>query len=48
MYRKEHPVRVHIAISRLGDKVWYLGTSFTDLRRSWSPRIWPALLFESG
>src|SRR5512143_3943893 len=28
-YRDQKPVRLNLVISRKGDKVWYLGTSFT-------------------
>ncbi len=45
---KEKPVRVHIVVSRLGDSVWYLGTSFTDPRQavSWyRKRFWIEEMF---
>lgn len=32
-YRDKKPVTVHIVISRLGDSVWYLGTSFRDAKQ---------------
>lgn len=48
LYRQRHPVRVHIAISRLGDKVWYLGTSFCDARQAvawYKKRFWIEEMF---
>ena len=48
LYRQKHPVRVHIAISRLGDKVWYLGTSFRDPRQAvawYKKRFWIEEMF---
>lgn len=49
LYRvKERPVRTHIVVSRLGDSVWYLGTSFTNPRQavSWyKKRFWIEEMF---
>jgi hypothetical protein len=45
---KERPVTVHIVVSRLGDSVWYLGTTFTDPRQavSWyKKRFWIEEMF---
>lgn len=48
LYRGRKPVKVHIVISRLGDKVWYLGTSFTNPKQavSWyKKRFWIEEMF---
>lgn len=48
LYRQKQPVRVHIVISRLGDSVWYLGTSFRDPRQAvawYKKRFWIEEMF---
>jgi hypothetical protein len=48
LYRQEQPVRVHIVVSRLGDKVWYLGTSLRDPRQAvawYQKRFWIEEMF---
>jgi hypothetical protein len=42
-YRDKKPVTVHIVISRLGDSVWYLGTSFRNAKQTvawYKKRFW--------
>lgn len=49
LYRtKDKPVRVNIVVSRLGDSIWYLATSFDDPRQavSWyRKRFWIEEMF---
>jgi hypothetical protein len=47
-YRDKKPVTVHIVISRLGDSVWYLGTSFRDAKQAvawYKKRFWIEEMF---
>jgi hypothetical protein len=47
-YRQKEPVTVHIVISRLGDSVWYLGTSFRDAKQTvawYKKRFWIEEMF---
>ena len=47
-YRGQNPVTVNIVISRLGDKVWYLGTSFNDAEQAvawYRKRFWIEEMF---
>jgi hypothetical protein len=47
-YRDKKPVTVHIVISRLGDSVWYLGTSFSDADQAvawYKKRFWIEEMF---
>jgi hypothetical protein len=42
-YRGQNPVTINIVISRLGDSVWHLGTSFTDAEQTvawYKKRFW--------
>lgn len=48
LYRGTKPVKVNIVVSRLGEKVWYLGTSFGDARRAvrwYEKRFWIEEMF---
>lgn len=47
-YRGQHPVTLNIVVSRLGDKVWYLGTSFADAKQMvgwYKQRFWIEEMF---
>jgi hypothetical protein len=47
-YRDKKPVTVHIVISRLGDSVWYLGTSFRNAKQTvawYKKRFWIEEMF---
>jgi len=47
-YREQEPVTVTIVISRLGDKVWYLGTSLDDAEQAvawYKKRFWIEEMF---
>jgi hypothetical protein len=47
-YREKNPVTVNIVISRLGDSVWYLGTSFRDAKQTvawYRKRFWIEEMF---
>ena len=47
-YRGQNPVTINIVISRLGDSVWYLGTSFNDAERTvawYKKRFWIEEMF---
>lgn len=47
-YRDQNPVRLNLVISRKGDKVWYLGTSFTDAEQAvgwYKKRFWIEEMF---
>jgi hypothetical protein len=47
-YRQKKPVTVHIVISRLGDSVWYLGTSFSNAKQAvawYKKRFWIEEMF---
>lgn len=47
-YRKDNPVTLNIVISRLGDSVWYLGTSFRDAEQTvqwYKKRFWIEEMF---
>ena len=47
-YRQERPVRLNLVLSRKGNKIWYLGTSFTDAEQtvSWyKKRFWIEEMF---
>ena len=47
-YRDQKPVRLNLVISRQGDKVWYLGTSFTDAEQAvgwYKKRFWIEEMF---
>jgi hypothetical protein len=47
-YRGEKPVTVNIVISRKGDSVWYLGTSFGDAKQAvawYKKRFWIEEMF---
>ncbi len=47
-YRSEKPVTVNIVISRKGDSVWYLGTSFSDAAQTvawYIKRFWIEEMF---
>jgi hypothetical protein len=47
-YRDKKPVTVHIVVSRLGDNVWYLGTSFSDADQTaawYKKRFWIEEMF---
>jgi hypothetical protein len=47
-YRKDEPVPVNIVVSRLGDSVWYLGTSFRDADQTilwYKKRFWIEEMF---
>jgi hypothetical protein len=47
-YRDKKPVTVNIVVSRLGDKVWYLGTSFCDAKQTvawYKKRFWIEEMF---
>ncbi len=47
-YRGRQPVTVNIVVSRLGDKVWYLATSFTTARQTvawYRKRFWIEEMF---
>lgn len=48
LYRARKPVKVQIVVSRLGDKVWYLGTSFTNPKQTvawYKKRFWIEEMF---
>jgi len=47
-YRDKKPVRLNLVISRKGDKVWYLGTSFSDAEQAvgwYKKRFWIEEMF---
>jgi Transposase DDE domain len=47
-YRDEKPVRLNLVVSRKGDKIWYLGTSFTDAEQAvgwYIKRFWIEEMF---
>ena len=47
-YRELKPVRLNLVISRQGDKLWYLGTSFTDAEQAvgwYKKRFWIEEMF---
>jgi hypothetical protein len=47
-YRDQKPVRLNLVVSRKGDKVWYLGTSFTDAEQAvgwYKKRFWIEEMF---
>lgn len=47
-YRGQNPVRLNLVISRKGDKVWYLGTSFCDAEQTvlwYRKRFWIEEMF---
>jgi hypothetical protein len=47
-YRALQPVRLNLVISRKGDKLWYLGTSFTDAEQAvgwYKKRFWIEEMF---
>jgi hypothetical protein len=47
-YRGKKPVTVHIVISRLGDRFWYLGTSFCNSSQAvawYRTRFWIEEMF---
>lgn len=47
-YRDENPVTVNIVISRLGDKIWYLGTSLRNAKQTvawYKKRFWIEEMF---
>src|SRR5512143_1553157 len=47
-YRDLKPVRLNLVISRQGDKLWYLGTSFTDAEQAvgwYKKRFWIEEMF---
>jgi hypothetical protein len=47
-YRGKHPVVINIVVSRLGDSLWYLGTTFTSARQAvacYRKRFWIEEMF---
>ncbi len=47
-YRDQKPVRLNLVVCRKGDKVWYLGTSFTDAEQAvgwYKKRFWIEEMF---
>jgi hypothetical protein len=47
-YRDQNPVRLNLVVSRKGDKIWYLGTSFTDAEQAvnwYKKRFWIEEMF---
>lgn len=47
-YRDQKPVRLNLVISRKGDKIWYLGTSFQDAEQAvgwYTKRFWIEEMF---
>lgn len=47
-YRDQNPVRLNLVVSRKGDKIWYLGTSFSDAEQAvdwYKKRFWIEEMF---